>query len=175
MPFYGKDTPLLPLDNGFLKLTNVWYDPDLGFNLISTIQLGEKGVEMWLQPFQILHNGTILGYADPIDGKYVFRLKEYLELPAIANSADTQPKNEAKPGDIELWHLRRGHQGYRSLKALKNLSNGMKFKETTSCKLCGDYQKGNQTRQSLRTLMSQSPEFLGRVHNNLERFFPRTR
>ena len=93
LPSYGKGTLLLSLDNGFLKLTNVWYAPDLSFNLISTIQLGEKGVEMWLrttdQPSQILHDGTILGYADPIDGQYIFRLKENLELPVIANSADT--------------------------------------------------------------------------------------
>ncbi len=71
LPSYETGTLILPFDNSFLKLANVWYTPDLGFNLISTIQLGGKGVEMWLQttdqPFQILHDGEILGYADPID------------------------------------------------------------------------------------------------------------
>ena len=60
LPSYRKSTLLLPIDNGFLKLTNVWYAPDLGFNLISTIELGEKEVEIWLQiidqPSQILHD-----------------------------------------------------------------------------------------------------------------------
>lgn len=89
---YGKDTLFMPLDNGFLKLNNVWYAPDLGFNLVSTIQLGEKRVEMWLQTTnqlsQILHDGAILGYADLIDGQYVFWLEKTLDLPVIANSGD---------------------------------------------------------------------------------------
>ena len=177
LPSYGKGTLLLPLDNGFLKLSNVWYAPDLGFNLISTIQLGEKGVEMWLrttdQPSQILHDGAILGYADPIDGQYVFRLKDNPEPPAIVNSADT--KRAAKPADIELWHSRMGHLGYRSLKTLKDLSSGMDFKDTAPKELCGDCRKGNQTRQPSRIPMSQSTEFLDRVHSDLEGPFPRTR
>ena len=72
LPLYGKGTLLLPLDNGFLKLTNVWYAPDLSFNLISTIQLGEKEIVMWLhttnQSSQILYNGDILDYTNPIVG-----------------------------------------------------------------------------------------------------------
>lgn len=34
---YEKGTLLLPLDNDFLKLTNVWYALNLDFNLISII------------------------------------------------------------------------------------------------------------------------------------------
>lgn len=37
LPSYEKSTLLLPLDNDFFSLTNVWYTQDLGFNLISTI------------------------------------------------------------------------------------------------------------------------------------------
>lgn len=101
---YGKGTILLLFDNGFLKLTNVWYGLDLGFIFISIIQSGEKRVEIWLktmdQLFQILHNEAILEYANPINGQYIFWLKDNLELPAIANLADT--KRETKPADIEL-------------------------------------------------------------------------
>ncbi len=46
LPSYGKGTLFLPLDNGFLKLANIWYFPDLDFELISTIQLDEKRMEM---------------------------------------------------------------------------------------------------------------------------------
>ena len=71
LPSYAKSTLLLPLDNGFLQLTNVWYAPNLGFKLISTIHLSEKGVEMWLeitnQSSSILHDRAILGYAYFID------------------------------------------------------------------------------------------------------------
>lgn len=46
LPSYGKGTFLLLLNNGFLKLTNAWYAPDLDFKLISTISARQKGVEM---------------------------------------------------------------------------------------------------------------------------------
>ena len=105
---------------------------------------------MWLQTTdqlsQILHDRAILGYADLIDRQYVFRLKQSLETPTIANSANIQPKKEAKPGDIELWHSYIRYLGYRNLKMLKNFCSRMDFNKTTLSKLCGDCQKGNQTR-----------------------------
>ena len=124
---------------------------------------------MWLktidQQSQILHDGAISGYADLIDGQYVFRLKDNPEPSVIANSADT--KRETKPADIELWHSYMGHLGYKSLKTLKDPSNGIDFKDTALKKLCGDCQKSNQTRQLSRIPMSQSTKFLDRVHNDL--------
>lgn len=81
LPSYGKGTLRLPLDNGSLTLLDTWYAPGLGYNLISTNQLGKKGVERWLRtadkPSQILYDGAILGYAK-IDGQCVFWLKENL-------------------------------------------------------------------------------------------------
>lgn len=143
MPSYGKKTLLLPFDNGFLKLSNVWYAPDLDFNLISIIYLGKKGVEMWIQTTnqlsQILYNRAILGYTDPIDKQYVFWLKKTIKFSAIANSIDTQPKKKIKPGDIKLWHLHIGYLGHRSLTILKNLSSGTDSKKITQNKLCEDY------------------------------------
>ncbi len=115
LPSYGKGTLLLPLDNGFWKFANVWYFPDFGFNLISTIQLGEKGLKMRLQtndqPSQILHDREILGYADLIDSQYVLWVKKTLEQLIIGNSTSPQPKKSTKPHDIKLWHSRMGHLG----------------------------------------------------------------
>lgn len=101
---------------------------------------------MWLhttnQSSQILYNGDILDYTNPIVGQYVFQLKEILELPAIVNLKNAQQKKKAKPGDIELWHLYIGYLGYKNLTTLKNLSSGMNLKETTPSKLvCEDCQK----------------------------------
>ncbi len=128
-PSYRKGTSFLPFDHGFLKLANVWYIPDLGFNLIRTIQLDKKEVEMCLrttdQPFQILHDGEILGYADPIDGQYVFQLKKTSESPIIVKSTSPLEKKSTKPQDIERWHSRIEHLGYRSLTIFKNLSSGV--------------------------------------------------
>ncbi len=167
LPSYGKDPLLLPLDNGFFKSANVLYSSDLGFNLISTIQLGKKRVQIWLQttdqPSQILHDVEILGYTDPIDGQYVLRVKKTSELPIIANSSNPYSKKSTKPNDIKLWHLRMGPLGYRSLTILKNLSSGMESHGTMAAKLCGDCRKADQTRHPSNNLMSQVNEFVGRV------------
>lgn len=103
LPSYEKDTLLFALDNDFFKLANVWYASNLGFKLISTIELGEKRVKRWLwttdQLSQILHDGGILRYVDSIDGQYVFRLEDNSEPPAIVDSADT--KKVGKMADIK--------------------------------------------------------------------------
>lgn len=178
LPSYGKGTLCLPLDNGILRLLDVWYAPDLGFNLVSTIQLGRKGVEVWLRtannPSQVLHNGAILGYLDPTESQYVFRLQN--PSAQIVNSAQTNVlKQETKPGSIELWHARMGHLSYASLSTLKGLSTGMNFQDKTPDELCSPCKGGSQTRQPSKIPMAQSTEFLARVHSDLEGPFPPTR
>ena len=181
LPSYGKGTLHLPLDNGSLTLFDVWYAPDLGFNLVSTIQLGKKGVEMWLQtsdrPSQILYDGTVLGYADPIDGQYVIRLQD--SPSTVVNSAlqvSQVQQSFVKPRQIELWHACMAHLSYQSLASLKTLSTGMAFEGNTApVEICGPCKGGDQTRQPSKTPMSQTTEFLGRVHSDLEGPFPSTR
>lgn len=91
----------------------------------------------------------------------MFRLQENLTdcLPTIANPAqtDTQAK-QVKPGQIELWHARMGHLGYKSLTTLKRLSTGMNFTDDIPTEICGPSKRGDQTRQPSRTPMSQSSE-----------------
>ncbi len=144
---YRKGTLILPLANSFLKLANVWYAQDLSFNLIRTIQLGEKGFEMWLQttdkPSQNLHDGEILGYVDAIDGQYVLWVKETSELPIIANSTSPKTKKGTKPYDIKHWHSRMRNLEYRSQTILKNLRSGIEFHGTIPAELCGDCRKGD--------------------------------
>lgn len=120
-----------------------------------------------------MHDGAILGYIDLIDVQYVFWLKDNLELPVIINSANI--KKAAKQTNIELWHLCMGYLGYRCLKTLKNLGSGIDFKDIALKKLCRNCQKGNQTCQSLKILMSQSIEFLGQVYSNLDGLLPQIR
>lgn len=105
--------------------------------------------------------------------RYVLQLRDHLESSKIANSTDT--KQEAKPTNIEFWHLRMGYLSYRSLKTLKNLSSKIDIKDIALKKLYEDCQKGNQTCQLSQSCISQSTKFLGRVHSYLEGPFPRTR
>ena len=173
----GKNTLHLPLANGSLMLLNVWFAPDLRYNHISTIQLGKKGVEMWFrtsnQPSQILHDGAILGYADPIGGQYVFRLQDSPNN--VVNSAVQAKQAPVKPEQIKSWHARMGHLGYSSLTKLKILSTGIDFKDDPPNEICGPFKGGDQTRQPSKPPMSPSTELLGRAHSDLEGPFPPTR
>lgn len=114
-----------------------------------------------------------LAITDLIDGQYIFRLKDNSEPPAIVNLADI--KKAVKPMNIELWYLCMGYLGYRNLKTLKNLSNGMDFKDTAPKKLCKNCEKSNQTCQLSKIPISQSTEFLNRVHSDLDRSFLQTK
>ena len=71
LPSYGKGKLFIPLDSANLAVNNVLYAPDLGYNLISPMLLGCKGVEIYLRNHnhasQLLHNGKVIGYADSID------------------------------------------------------------------------------------------------------------
>ncbi len=51
----------------------------------------------------------------------------------------------------------------------------MEFHRTIPTELYEDCQKGDQTSQQSKSLMSQVIEFLGRVNSDLEGHFPRTR
>ena len=124
LPSYGKGTLDLPMDNGSLTLVDVFYAPDLGFKLLSTILLGNKGVEVYLRETsvasQILYKDEVLGYADPIENQYVVRLKST----PISNAAAAQISPTPKAIPYKIWHERMAHLGYRNLAKLKNC-NGM--------------------------------------------------
>lgn len=71
-------------DNQFnintLSVTNVSWAPELGYNLLRTIPLAKKGVEMFLrkagQPSEIVDK-EVLGLANIIENQYIIRLKEH--------------------------------------------------------------------------------------------------
>ena len=112
-------------------------------------------------------------YANLIDGKYVIRLKNIPEPPAIANIAET--KQIAKPADIKFWHSCMSHLSYRSLKMLKDVSIRIELKKTTPKKLSRDCEKVSQIRQSVKILISQSIKFLYCIYSDLDGLFPQTR
>ena len=72
----GKGSLLVPLDNGNRGATNLILTnaPDLKFNLISTIQLGKKGISTYLmaddKPAQLVHKGKVVGLAKTINNQY---------------------------------------------------------------------------------------------------------
>ena len=106
-----------------LTVTNVSWAPKLGHNLLSTIPLAKKGVEVFLrkagQPSEIVVDDEVFGLADIIENQYVIRLAENPK-PATVNRV-TAPT-------IDTWHARMGHLGYRSLLELPKLASGIEIK-----------------------------------------------
>ena len=68
---YGKGTLYLSMNDGNLTLIDVYYAPNLSFNLLSIVLLDNKNVEMYLRVInlasQILYNNEILGYINLIN------------------------------------------------------------------------------------------------------------
>ncbi len=62
-------------------IKNVSWAPSLGHNLLSTIPLARKGVEVFLRqphiPSEISHQGIPFGVADIIDNQYIVRTTGY--------------------------------------------------------------------------------------------------
>ena len=62
-------------------IKKVSWAPSLGHNLLSTIPLAKKGVEVLLRqiqvPSEISHHGELFGVADIIDNQYIVRTKGY--------------------------------------------------------------------------------------------------
>ena len=94
---YSKGTLLIALNEGNLTFLNVYYALDLSYNLISTILLGRKGVEVFLHTLnkllQILHQGKVLGYTDPINSQYVIHQKPGV----VVNTHQSDQPIKAKP------------------------------------------------------------------------------
>ena len=153
-----------------LTVTNVSWAPELGHNLLSTIPLARKGVEVCLrkagQPSKIVVDEEVFGLADIIENQYVIRLAE-TPKPAIVN--------RVKAPTIETWHARMGHLGYRSLLELPKLAHRIEIKGPAPMEICGGCMKGRSQRKPSRTPMTRATEFLEEIHSDLGGPLPPTR
>ena len=109
---YEKGKLFIPLDGANLAVNDVLYTPDLGYNLISPMLLGRKGVETYLRSHniasQLLHNGKVIGYADSINNQYVLCIK----ATAVINAHKSDQPAKTKPVDYAIWHERMAYLGY---------------------------------------------------------------
>lgn len=88
------------------------------------------------KPYQALYNEVTLDYAD-FNGLYVFRLRDFSNSTTVVNSTKVHVQKDAESGQVELWHARMGHVGYRSLATLRDLSTGIDFTNGTPNEECG--------------------------------------
>lgn len=82
-----------------LTVTNVSWVSDLSHNLLSTIPLAKKSIEMFLkktrQPTEIVIDEEIFGIANIIKNQYVIRLDKILKSATI---------NQITAPTIETWY-----------------------------------------------------------------------
>ncbi len=93
-----------------LTVTNVSWAPELGHNLLSTIPLARKGIEVFLrkavQPSEIVVDEEVYCLADIIENQYVIWLAE-IPKPATVNRVTALT--------IDTWYARMENLEYRSL------------------------------------------------------------
>ena len=156
-------------------IKKVSWAPSLGHNLLSTIPLARKGVEVFLRqphiPSEISHHGSLFGVADIIDNQYVVRTTGY-----FPNSTfDQGIINAVTPISIQTWHRRMGHLGYQNILRLPKVADGIDVKGPIPGEICGDCMKGRQQRKPSYEPMSQPKEYLEYLHCDLGGPYPTTR
>lgn len=137
LPIKGIGDCLIQLPGGGdLKLTQVLHVPGVKVNLINVVALGDKGSGCYFppgRPAYLDYDGQHVAFADNVKQQYLLRfesskaigLREAKE-PAQAKiqwEEDSQHtfKVAKKTIDIEIWHRRFVHLGYRNV-----LSNAKK-------------------------------------------------
>lgn len=125
-------------------IKKVSWAPSLGHNLLSTIPLTRKGVEVFLRqlhiPSEIRHHGSLFGVADIIDNQYVVRTTGYFQN----STFDQGTINTVTPISIQTWHCRMGHLGYQNILRLPKVADGIDVKGPIPGEICGDCMKGRQ-------------------------------
>ncbi len=119
----------------------------LGHNLLSTIPLARKGVEVFLRqphiPSEISHQGILFGVADIIDNQYVVCTTGY----SPNSTSDQEIINAVTPISIQTWHRRMGHLGYQNILWLPKVADGIDVKDSIPGEICGDCTKDWQQKK----------------------------
>ena len=144
-----------------IHIQNVWYVPDLACNLLSVVQLSEKGYSV-----RFSHSGCQI--ADT-DGSVIAESQRVGNLWRLNASIIPSPKGQALAAlytvDLQLWHKRLGHVNTESVKIL----NARKLLQNVSSSqaVCSPCVKGKQHRVSFPSSSSTTSENLELVHSDI--------
>jgi GAG-pre-integrase domain len=124
---------VLPLENANIRLTGVYFVPDLGFKLVSVGRLADKGITSTFKQgfvnFQVAESGFDIGSGtrDDITGLYS------LPAPEMHDTMLAVPAN-----DSALWHQRLAHVNMRDLAQMHKHADGVPALPQTKdvCRSC---------------------------------------
>lgn len=153
-----------------LIVSNVSWAPDLGHNLLSTIPLAKKRIQVFLrrtsQPSEMYLEDEVVGLADMIDNQYVIRLANPL-IPKV---------NIVKNPTNKIWHTRLGHLSYGAMQKLESVALGIALNGPIPAEICGGCMISRQQCQlSQKSPSRRAIEFLEFVHSDLGGQLPATR
>jgi len=142
--------------NKHLKLHNVFYIEDLGFDLISVTQLMEENdcVMQLSVPFCVLQDRTtrtLIGVGKPSGGLVYFRSTE------VAVAVKGVPKQS-----LELWHQRLGHPSLKVVESLPDfVFSSHKDFSNKACDVCI---RAKQTSSSFPISNNKTTEIFEMIH-----------
>ncbi len=149
-------------------IKKVSWAPSLGQNLLTTILLARKGVEVFLRqphiPSKIRHHGSLFGMADIIDNQYFVRTTSYFQN----STFDQRVIKRVSPISIQTWHRLMDHLGYQNILWLFKVADGIDMKEPIPGDICGDWMKGRQLRKPSYKPLSQPNQYLEYLNYDLD-------
>jgi hypothetical protein len=125
---------VLPFENANIRLTGVYFVPDLGFNLVSVGRLADKGITATFNKscvtLQVAESGFDIGSGTRDDNTGLY------SLPA-PEMRDTMLAVPIK-GDSALWHQRLAHVNMRDLAQVHKHADGVPSLPQTNdvCRSC---------------------------------------
>ena len=146
---------------------NIIWCPELGYNLLSTISLSRRGIEVFLRsqdkPSEFRKDGRIFGLADIIDNQYVVRGDPFnVNLVNIAVSPS-------------VLHRRLGHLNWGSVMQLPRFATGIELQGKKPEEICDGCMKGHQEKKIGHARMPRATEPFQLIHTDIGEPFPFTR
>ena len=155
-----------PNSNIDVVMENIIWCPDLGHNLLSTIPLSRRGVEIFLRvderPSEFWKDDNVFGYADIIDDQYVVRGNAY--------QVD-QANVIVSP---QLLHQRMGHLNWQSVMQVPNHATGINLQGKKPEEVCGGCMLGHQQKKIGHAPMPKATELFQLIHTDLGGPYPST-
>ena len=153
----GGGTIEVPIHGKMTQITGVIYVPDLGYNLLSVSQLGERGMNCNFESSSatLLRNGQIVAIACKLGKTYVLKGSTF-EKAGLA-SAEKDHKTSL------MWHQRLGHPGKRktelfSSRAVEGIPDVLQQVNCETCKMT------KSTQVITKTAAPRATQKLERAH-----------
>lgn len=147
----GGGTIEVPIQGKMTEITGVIYVPDLGYNLLSVSQLGERGMQCHFDGTSatLMRNGRVVATAGKQGKTYVLKGYAQEEAKPASLEAGLLAQPEKSQQIAEIWHQRLGHPGKRktellSSDAVEGVPRGLPQVDCEQCRMNKATQSNNK-------------------------------